>query len=269
LVKYELLGSLCVRDYTRTSFISARKIELLLAILLIRSGRIVSVDELSDEIWGESPPRRAVAAVHVHISQLRKFLREVTGGAKPVVTRSPGYVLLPGPDDELDIVAFQHCLDRGRRALRLEQYETASEAFDTALGMIRGPVLGHLRGGPIVDEFVAWVDEARLEATEMRNDADLTLGRHRELVAGLYRLVSDHPLREAFHRQLMLALYCSERQGDALMAYRDAREVLDRELGVGPGRALRDLHQAILAADDPRLSGAPLVLRAGSLRLVR
>lgn len=249
-MKYELLGSLRVTDCTRTSFISARKIELLLASLLIRADQVVSIDQLSNEIWGDMPPRRAMAALHVHISQLRKFLREVTGGANPVVTRSPGYVMLLEPGDELDVVTFQRLVTQGRSAMRRKHHEMASEAFGTALGMFRGPVLGNLRGGPVVDEFVAWVDEARLECIEMRNDVDLTLGRHRELIASLYSLVAEHPLREAFHRQLMLALYRAERQGDALMVFHGAREILDRELGVEPGRALRDLHQAILVADD-------------------
>ncbi|MEV4976735.1 AfsR/SARP family transcriptional regulator [Streptomyces scopuliridis] len=249
-MKYELLGSLRVADCTRTSFISARKIELLLASLLIRADQIVSIDQLSNEIWGDAPPRRAMAALHVHISQLRKFLREVTGGSNPVVTRSPGYVMLLEPGDELDVVAFQRFVTLGRGAMRRGQHEMASEAFGTALGMFRGPVLGNLRGGPIVDDFVAWADEDRLECIEMKNDVDLTLGRHRELIASLYSLVAEYPLREAFHRQLMLALYRAERQGDALMVFHHARDILDRELGVEPARALRDLYQAILVADD-------------------
>lgn len=249
-MKYALLGSLQVRDYTRSSFISARKMEVVLASLLIRFRQTVSVDELCDEIWGDRPPRGRKAALHVHVSQLRKFLREVTGGQEPVLTLSPGYVLLPGPEDEVDSVVFQQCLTRGRRALRLERYASAAAEFGRALDLFRGPVLGNLRGGPLIDEFAAWAEEARLEAVELKNDADLALGRHRELVADLYRLVSEHPLREAFHRQLMLALYRSERQGDALIAYRRAQEVLDRELGVRPGRVLRELHRAVLAADD-------------------
>ncbi|MFC7883447.1 BTAD domain-containing putative transcriptional regulator [Streptomyces sp. NPDC057376] len=249
-MKYVLLGSLEVRDYTRSSFISARKMEVVLASLLIRFRQTVSVDELGDEIWGARPPRRRTAALHVHVSQLRKFLREVTDGREPLVTRSPGYVLLPGPEDEVDSIVLQRFLTRGRRALRLQRYESASAEFGGALELFRGPVLQNLRGGPIVDEFASWAEEARLEAVERKNDADLALGRHRELVGGLYRLVAEHPLREAFHRQLMLALYRSERQSDALLAYRRAQEVLDRELGVRPGRALRELHRAVLAADD-------------------
>jgi DNA-binding SARP family transcriptional activator len=114
-------------------------------------------------------------------------------------------------------------------------------------------VLGDLRNGPIVDGFVTWMMESRMECLEMLADAHLRVGRHRELVGRLYSLTAENPLREAFYRQLMLALYRSERQADALKVYQSARATLNDELGLEPCKALRDLHQAILAEDYDQL----------------
>src|SRR6185503_18952705 len=117
-------------------------------------------------------------------------------------------------------------------------------------GLWRGPALGDLRAGPIVEGFVTWLAEARLECLEMLADSHLELGRHRELVGRLYSLTAEHPLREAFYRQLMLALYRSERQADALKVYQMARKTLNEELGLEPCRSVQDLQRAILTADD-------------------
>lgn len=236
-------------DGERRICISARKTEVLLATLLIREGQVVSNDQIGNEIWGDEPPRRAVAALHVHISQLRKLLGSQGRAAGPIETRSPGYLLRLGPDDEVDVDEFQQLVDRGRVALERSRYEEASRLLGLALGQWRGPVLAHYQGGPIVSEFITWAEEARLEGLELKAEADLALGRHREMVAPLRSLVTEHPLRETFHRQLMLALYRAHRQGDALKVYRYATEMLDCELGVGPGRALREMYQAILASD--------------------
>jgi DNA-binding SARP family transcriptional activator len=115
--------------------------------------------------------------------------------------------------------------------------------------MWRGPVLGDLSHGPIVESFVTWLSETRLECTEMLIDAQLELGRHRKIVGRLYSLTAEHPLRESFSRQLMLALYRSERQADALDVYRSVRRTIHDELGLEPCRALQELQQSILTAD--------------------
>ncbi|MFI0193001.1 BTAD domain-containing putative transcriptional regulator [Streptomyces sp. NPDC017082] len=244
-----MLGSLQVRVDGQRRSISARKTEVLLAALLIREGQVVSNDQIGNEIWGDEPPRRAVAALHVHISQLRKILGSHGRTAGPIETRSPGYLLRLGPEDTVDVGEFQQLVDRGRAALDHRRYEEASRLLGLALELWRGPALAHYQGGLIVSEFCTWAEEARLEALELKADADLALGRHREMVAPLRSLVTEHPLRETFHRQLMLALYRAHRQGDALKVYRYATEMLDCELGVGPGRALREMYQAILASD--------------------
>jgi DNA-binding SARP family transcriptional activator len=243
------LGPLRARGCTSDSAINARKIQLVLAILLIKHDQVVTIDQLSAEIWGDHAPRRATAALQVYISQLRKFLGRASGLESPIVTRPPGYVLTVGPD-ELDLYIFQSLVRQGREHARAQRHEEAAASLESALGLWRGPVLSSLRDSPAVNAFAAWLEEARLECAEMLVESTLALGRHRDLIGFLYGLTAENPLREVFHRQLMLALYRAERQADALKAYRQARETLNTELGLEPCRALRELHRAILLADD-------------------
>lgn len=249
-MRYELLGPLrVVNEEGEIATIGAQKIETLLAALLIRSDQVVATDQLMTEIWGERVPRRATAGIHVYVSQLRKFLARCGGSGGPVVTRPPGYVLRSG-DDELDYQSFLALVDKGREHAREGCHERASTCFENALGLWRGPALGDLSHGPIVEGFVTWLTETRLECTEMLIDAQLELGRHRELVGRLYSLTAEYPLRESFSRQLMLALYRSERQADALDVYRSVRRTIHDELGLEPCRALQELQQGILTADN-------------------
>jgi len=248
-VRYELLGPLrVVGDEGTSASIGAQKIETLLAVLLIRADQVVATEQLMTEIWGDRVPRRATAGIHVYVSQLRKFLNRCGGSSSPVVTRPPGYVLRSGTD-ELDHQSFLRLVGWGRDHVRDRRYEEASACFENALEMWRGPVLGDLSYGPIVEGFVTWLSETRLECTEMLIDAQLELGRHRELVGRLYSLTAEHPLREAFSRQLMLALYRSDRQADALEVYRSVRQTINDELGLEPCRALQELQHGILTAD--------------------
>jgi DNA-binding SARP family transcriptional activator len=248
-VRYEILGPLRVIDGSSHSFISARKIETVLSLLLIRADAVVLPSQIIAAIWGEEPPRRASAGVHVYISQLRKFLhRDGQGVAgSRILTRTPGYVLCQR-DDEIDFQLFLQEVGLGRTFVREERLEEAAGCFERALAMWRGPVLGDIRGGAI-DGFAAWLEEVRMECFELLAEVQLKLGRHRELVGQLYSLTAEHPLRETFYRHLMLALYRCERQADALRVYQNARALLATELGLEPCRSLRELHQAILMND--------------------
>ncbi|AXK32420.1 activator protein [Streptomyces armeniacus] len=248
-MKYEVLGPLRVTERDSHSSISARKIETVLAVLLIRSDQVVGRDQLTAEIWGDQPPRRATAGLHVYISQLRKFLQRRCQLDNPIVTQPPGYQLRKGAD-EIDFHIFLQLMNQGRADMRERRFEQAAERFESALSLWRGPVLGDLRAGAIVEGFVTWLTEARLECLEMLADAQLEIGRHREFVGRLYSLTAENPLRETFYRQLMLALYRSERQADALKVYQAARRTLHEELGLEPCRALQELQHAILTADD-------------------
>lgn len=249
-MRYEILGTLRVVDEDDVLTISARKMEILLATLLIRAGQVVSLDQLVTEIWNHNPPRRATDALYVYICQLRKLLSRTGRAESAIITRAPGYVLCPRTD-ELDFQVFQQLVNQGRDSARADRHEEAAASFGAALGLCRGPVLHELREGPIINGFVTWLEEMRLECTEWLVESNLALGRQRELVGLLYQLVAEHPLHEAFYRQLMLALYRSERRADALKVYRMACQTLREELGIEPARDLRELQQRILQADEP------------------
>jgi DNA-binding SARP family transcriptional activator len=223
--------------------------EILLAILIIRANHVVPLDQLITEIWGDRAPRRATAGLHVYVSQIRKFLHRPFHAESPIVTRPPGYLLDTGSDD-IDYHQFLGLVDRGRACAREECHEEATGYLDDALALWRGPVLSDLRQGPITEGFVTWLMETRVECVEMLIDSQLALGHHRELVGRLYSLTAEHPLRESFYRQLMLALYRSERQADSLKVYQTARRTLNDELGLEPCRALQDLQRAILRGDE-------------------
>jgi DNA-binding SARP family transcriptional activator len=253
-VKYELLGPLRVVDGNRLSFISAQKVEILLAVLLIRANHVVTADQLMGDIWGGGLPRRATAGLHVYVSEVRKFLSRPGRPEGPIVTRSPGYMLRQG-SDEIDYKTFSKLTDLGRQCMRDQRCEEASECFERGLALWRGPVLGDVGGGPILHSFATRLAESHMECTEMLVDAQLQLGRHRELVGLLYTLTAENPLRESFYRQLMLALYRSERRADALRVYQSARRTLVDELGLEPCTPLQDLHKAILRDNDDRLLG--------------
>jgi len=247
-LRYEILGPLRVVDKNGASVVSARKIETVLATLVIRSDQVVPFDQLVAEIWGDMPPRRATAAVHVYISELRKFLHRPGRSENPVVTVAPGYLLTKGNDD-IDFHQFIQLMNQGRADMRESRFDEVSANLEEALGLWRGRALDDLRSGVIIDSFVTWLTEARLECLEMLGDAQLKLGRHREIIGELYSLIAENPFRETFYRQLMLALYRSERQADALHVYRKARKTLHDELGLEPCRALRELQRAILAGN--------------------
>lgn len=225
--------------------ITARKVQAVLAVLVIRSGEMVTRDQLIAEIWGDEPPRRATAAVHVYISELRRHLSHCAGQQSPVVTRQSGYILRR-EHNEFDFDIFGRLVARGRLVMRQGSHAEAVREFERALALWRGPALGDLRTGPVVEGFAAQLSESRLESLEMLNDCRLALGSHRELVAPLYATIAQYPLREVFYRQLMVALYLSDQQAGALRVYQQARKTLDDQLGVPPCRLLRRTHEAIL-----------------------
>lgn len=247
-MRYEVLGDLRVADESNYAYISARKVAILLALLVIRRGGFVSVSQIIDEIWEDRPPAKANGALHVYVCQLRKFLKNLSTTDSQVLTRSSGYLLHLGKD-ELDLQIFQDLIQQGREQMQDRRFREAAQSFDDALALWRGPALTDLEGGPIIRAFAAWVDEIRLECVELRIEAGFALGRHREHVGQLYALTSEHPLREVFYRQLMLALYHSDLQADALRVYQSARDTLRQELGLDPCRRLRDLHRSILTSD--------------------
>ena len=221
-----------------------------LAILLLNAGIAVSTDRLIDQLWGGRPPDDASTALQQHVSRLRKLLEPAT----VLVTRAPGYALDLDPE-QLDLFRFERLRSEGRRLLDAGDAARATDVLGEALSLWRGEALADLENEPFAREAVIQLDEARLDALEARLDAELALGRHAELVAELRALVRRHPLRERFRGQLMLALYRSGRQADALDAYADARRMLVSELGLEPGPALQRLQQSILAQEEELAPG--------------
>lgn len=247
-MKYEILGPLHITGPAGSSTLTSRKAETLLGLLLIRAGQVVTMEQLIGEIWADSPPARAVASVHVYISQLRKCLRRTGAATGPIITRPAGY-LLRMSGDTLDVHAFANQSQLGRAYAREHRYEQAANSFNAALALWRGPLLGGSPGGPIISGFATWLDETRAECLERLIDVELGLGWHRETVGRLYSLTAEYPTREAFHRQLMLALYRCGRQADALKAFQTVRSTLNDELGLEPGIELQQIQRAILKAD--------------------
>jgi SARP family transcriptional regulator, regulator of embCAB operon len=247
-MRYELLGSVRVVHSDGVTILSARKMEILLAVLLARADQVVTTGQLFTELWGEQAPRRANASLHVYVSQLRKFLSRPGRTDSPIVTHPPGYLLRIGVDD-IDALHFQREVTRGRALLAVGDHEAAIPVFEAALALWRGPALDDLRDGPIVNGYVTWLEESRVDCLEMLVEAYLKCGRHREVIGRLQTLIAEHPLREAFYRYLMLALYHSERRAEALQLYQVARQRLNDELGLEPCRSLRELQQDILVGD--------------------
>jgi predicted ATPase/DNA-binding SARP family transcriptional activator len=225
----------------------------LLRRLLLSANRVVSVDRLVDAVWGESAPEHALEALQVYVSRLRKA---VPDGSARIRWEQGGYRIAV-EEGELDALRFGQLVTQGRSLLSSGENEAASAAFAEALDLWRGP----LERDGSDDAELARLVELRTIALEERIEADLALGRHRELVPQLEALVVEEPLRERLRRQLMLALYRCGRQADALAAYREARRTLLDELGLEPSAELRELEAAMLR-QDPGLMVEPAELRA-------
>jgi len=225
---------------------SATKKRKLLAVLLSRVGEVVSTTALMDEIWDEGRPRKARAALHVYLAQLRNGLADGTGAT--IETEGPGYALrLDGAS--LDHRDFTALLVQARARQAAGELDAAAESLERALGLWNGSALTGLTDGPMLNVYATCLNEEYVQAVESRLDIDLLRGRHREVVSELIRLVHDYPLRESFHRQLMIAYYRSERQADALSCFLELRGRLQDELGVEPCRSIQQLHRAVLTAD--------------------
>jgi DNA-binding SARP family transcriptional activator len=243
-VEFRILGPLEVVEEGRLLPLGGPRQRALLAILLTRANEVVSSDRLIDELWGARPPRTATNALQYHVSQLRKTF----GANEVIVTREPGYLIRIGPN-ELDLLRFEQLVEEARQA----PAGHASRLLHDALGLWSGPALADLANESFVQAEILRLEELRVAALELRIEADLALGRHRELVGELEVLVHEHPLRDRPRAQLMLALYRSGRQAEALDLYRKGRRLLVDELGIEPGVELQELEKAILS-HDPELS---------------
>src|SRR5215213_5573933 len=241
-MEFGILGPLVVRADGRSVPLGGGKPRAVLAVLVLHANQPVSAERVAVALWGEDVPPSAVKTVQVYVARLRKALDD----PDVLVTTPAGYCLRVRPG-ELDAERFEREIADGRQALATGRAQHAAAQLRAALELWRGPPLAELASTPFAPAEIARLEEQRLAALEVRIDADVAAGRHAELIGELQQLTTQHPWRERLHAQLMLALYRSGRQADALEAYRHAREVLVDELGIEPGAELHDLHEAILA----------------------
>jgi len=248
--QFRVLGPVeAVRDGKPVQ-LGGRRQRTLLALFLVQPGRAISSDRLVDELWQGRPPSGAEGTLRVYVSRLRAALGEHT-----LVARPPGYLL--DIDGELiDATRFERLQLDGREALARDSAGLAADRLGTALALWHGAAFADVRNGGLVEDEARRLDELRLVALEDRIEADLALGRHVSLVAELERLVAAEPLRERLWRQLVLALYHSDRQAEALAAYHRARTFLAEGFGLEPGEELRAVERAVLRQDLGRATSA-------------
>jgi len=243
------------------------KARLLLAALLVNSNRVVSTDRLFEILWGAEVPDSAQNLLQTYVSRVRDALepeRLRRAASRHLVTREPGY-LLAVDRDRIDAVRLERLAAKGRRALA-DAPDAAAATLREALALWHGDPLADFTFEPFAQADIARLTELRLAATEERVQADLALGAHAELCGELIQLVAQHPLRERLWGQLMVALYRSERQADALAAFRELRATLVDQLGIEPSPALARLNEAILN-QSPELEWAVVDSEPEGLRI--
>jgi DNA-binding SARP family transcriptional activator len=251
-VEFRVLGSLEAAHDGRRIELGTPRMRAMLALLLLRAGQVVAVEQIIDELWPEGTDADARAVVHVYASRLRRAL----GQPGLVLTRTPGYLIQIDPD-QVDLHRFDELVAQAREAA---DGPRRVALFDQALSLWRGPAFADLPASPVLAAEAARLGEHRLAVVEESLDARLAVGQSGELVAELTALVLEHPLRERPHALLMRALYRSGRQAEALDVYQRLRRRLADELGIDPSHELRALHQRMLVAD-PALDAQPTAAR--------
>ena len=261
-MQYRILGPLAVAKDGSEIVIGSGKQRALLALLLLNANEAVSTDRLIDQLWGESRSASATKVLQNYVSKLRRLL-----GDGVLITRAHGYELRVEPG-ELDVDRFDDLVADGRRALAAGDPERAAAVLAEALALWRGPPLADFAYEPFASADIERLDGLRLAALIERIDADLQLGRHDALIGELETLVARYPLQERLRGQLMLALYRSGRQAEALQVYKETRRVLVDELGIEPSQELQQLERAILV-HDPSLEPPPIARSAGGRKRSR
>jgi DNA-binding SARP family transcriptional activator len=234
-MEFGLLGPLLVRYDDKIAPVQRGNQRALLAALLLNANRTVTVDEIAEMLWGSNPPPSAHATIRNYVKRLRQALGDA--GRARISSRPRGYLITVN-DGELDVARFEALLASARASARAGSWGQAARQAGAALTLWRGAALADVESEELTLREVPRLAELRLQALEVRIDADLHLGRHGEVTAELRRLVRDHPLREQFQGLLMLALYRCGQQAEALFAYRQARRLLAEELGVDPWRRI-------------------------------
>ena len=258
-MRFGILGPLqVVGDDGRELALGGRMPRAVLALLLLRANEVVSSDQLVEELWAGAPPASGAKGLHVHVSRLRRAL--AAGHSHPdgerLVTTAGGYVLRVGPE-ELDVQRCERLIGEGRSLLAAGRPDQALAALSGAVKLWRGDVLADFQYDAFAQGEIARLGELRAAVLEERIAVEMLLGREAQVLGELERLVRDYPYRERLRGQLMLALYRTGRQVEALAAYRSGRSALVDELGIEPSVELRQLHEAILAQDGALLQTDP------------
>lgn len=252
-MEYLILGPVEVRDRDTVTPLDGAKQRTVLAALLLADGRLLADAELSGLLWGARPPATFTAQIYNHVSRLRKTLGPGVG----IVRRSPGYQLADG-GGRLDLREFERLAAAGQNALRAGRHAEAGELIRRGLALWRGPALANVSEHLAAAEGPR-LEEARCVALEGLVEAELALGRHDRVLPELTGLVARYPLRERFQALLMTTLYRCDRQAEALAVFDRSRRMLAEDLGLEPGRLLREVQRAILTADPALLAPAGLM----------
>lgn len=255
-MRFSILGPMSVTENGTDRTPSAPKHRQMLVLLLMNANRVVSMAQFVEELWEYSPPPRAVAAVHTYVMQVRRILQgdgtpSAAGSSGRLVTRDQGY-LLRVQDGELDLHTYEQRIRAGRVALNTGALDAGARHLRAAHAMWSGPGFVDAPTGPLLRAALAALERDRGESVIQRIHAELRLGRHHQLLAELYALVHQDPTDERLTGQLMLALYRSGRQADALAAFHRLCRVLREELGTSPREHIHHLITDILAGH-PRL----------------
>ncbi|GEB48936.1 MULTISPECIES: AfsR/SARP family transcriptional regulator [Streptomyces] len=271
----DVLGALAVRENGISVTPTAPKPRQVLALLALHADQVVPVGALIEELWGEHPPRSARTTLQTYVLQLRDMIsaaveRDPEGvgprTAKDVLVTSPGGYLLNSSGGTLDVREFERLAGTGYRAMDAGDFPGAARLLRQALDLWTGNALTDVQAGPQLEMETKRLEETRLCALDQRIEADLRLGRHRELLGELSVLVRRYRTHENLHGQLMLALHRSGRRSEALEAYQRLRNALVRELGLEPSAGLRRLQRSILMAGP---ESVPEAAEAGGGRLNR
>ncbi|GGN33652.1 AfsR/SARP family transcriptional regulator [Streptomyces fuscichromogenes] len=253
-MKIGVLGPLSV-DHNCSSIVpTAGKPRQVLTMLALRAGHTVAVSTLMEEVWGDAVPRSAATTLQTYILQLRRQIAGTlpAGSAltpKDVLATSfGGYRLTPGVESH-DSAEFQRLALRGGAALEAGDPRAAADLLTRALNLWRGPALGDVPRGVVLELEAISMEESRMQVLEQRIEADLRLGRYSSLIAELRVLTARHPLNENLCAQLMTAFYCSGNTWRAMEEFRRLRDCVRRELGVEPSPRLQRMHQAVLNAE--------------------
>ncbi|MFE2753098.1 BTAD domain-containing putative transcriptional regulator [Actinosynnema sp. NPDC059335] len=242
--EFGVLGSLVVRRNGRSVPVTAAKHRIVLAALLLDANRSVPASDLIRRVWGEAPPDRAAQTLPVYVMRLRRAL-----GEPQLIHTTPTGYRIDLPPRALDLHRFEEAAEQGAKLAAAADLAAAAESYERALGCWHGPPLVDVPSESLHETEAPNLAEQRLRVISELVDVKLRLGRSDEVIADLRRLTAQHPLRERFWSQLMVALYRVNRQADALDAYRQASTALARELGVDPSDSLRAVHHAILTGD--------------------